>query len=158
MQNDCTILDEISCFSQISRLYIASSISKLRPLVRFLCLINSFYAGVVSCMYNIYIYIYRERERSNISNVSLIYLRCILIRSYILSLCLAYSLRISSSHRRTSFGTQNLDATWTSGCNCAGFRPPRDPTVQNANYRLIKVLATMFFFCHICPNQLTFEI
>ena len=67
MQNDCTNLEKISCFyqHQLFGLYFAikTSIFKLRPLFRFLFLINSSYRRCVSCMYNRY-------NRSNISNRS----------------------------------------------------------------------------------------
>ena len=64
VQNDRINWEKISCFCQKLDLTlyftIKSSIFKLRPLFRFLCLINSFYNKYVSCMYNI----------SNISNIS----------------------------------------------------------------------------------------
>ena len=64
VQNDRTNRQKVSCFCQNLqfRLYFAmkTSIFKLRPLLRFLRLINSFYRRYVSCMYN----------RSNISNRS----------------------------------------------------------------------------------------
>ena len=57
VQNDRTNWEKISCFCQNLdfTLYftIETSIFKLRPLFRFLCLINSFYRRYVSCMYNI---------------------------------------------------------------------------------------------------------
>ena len=67
VQNDRTNREKISCFRQKLdfTLYftIKTSIFKLWPLFRFLCLINSFYRRYVSCMYNI----------SNISNKYQIY-------------------------------------------------------------------------------------
>ena len=64
VQNDRTNREKISCSCQILplRMYFAikTSIFQLRPLLRFLHLINSFYRKYVSCMYN----------RSNISNKS----------------------------------------------------------------------------------------
>ena len=64
VQNDHTNRENISCFCQTLqfRMYLAikTPIFQLRPLLRFLYLINSFYRRYVSCMY----------DRSNISNVS----------------------------------------------------------------------------------------
>ena len=64
VQNDRTNREKISYFCQNLqfRMYFAikTSIFQLRPLLRFLCLINSFYRRYVSCMYN----------RSNISHIS----------------------------------------------------------------------------------------
>ena len=58
VQNDRTNRENILCFRQYLdfTLYftINTSILKLRPLFRFLCLINSFYRRYVSCIYNIY--------------------------------------------------------------------------------------------------------
>ena len=58
VQNDRTNWEKISCFCQKLDLTlyftIKTSIFKLRPLFRFLCLINSFYRRYVSCIYNIY--------------------------------------------------------------------------------------------------------
>ena len=58
VQNDRINWEKISCFCQKLdlTLYFAikTSIFKLRPLFRFLCLINSFYRRYVSCIYNIY--------------------------------------------------------------------------------------------------------
>ena len=62
VQNDRINWEKISCFCQKLDLTlyftIKTSIFKLQPLFRFLCLINSFYRRYVSCMYTI----------SNISN------------------------------------------------------------------------------------------
>ena len=58
VQNDRINWEKISCFCQKLDLTlyftIKTSIFKLRPLFRFLCLINSFYRRYVSCIYNIY--------------------------------------------------------------------------------------------------------
>ena len=58
VQNDRINWQKISCFCQKLDLTlyftIKTSIFKLRPLFRFLCLINSFYRRYVSCIYNIY--------------------------------------------------------------------------------------------------------
>ena len=67
VQNDRTKLEKISCFCQNLqfRMYfsIGTSVFQLRPLLRFLCLINSFYRRYVSSMYN-------RSNRSNRSNLS----------------------------------------------------------------------------------------
>ena len=67
VQNDSTNREKISCVCQNLqlRMYfdIKTSIFKLRPLFRFLLLINSFYRRYVFCIYNIY----------NISNISIHY-------------------------------------------------------------------------------------
>ena len=66
-QNDRMGRTVMSCFCQILDFIIGFatkiSIFKHPPLLRFLCLINSFYRRYVSCMYNI----------SNISNIYQIY-------------------------------------------------------------------------------------
>ena len=96
--------EKISCFRQNLDFSIGFatkiSIFKLRPLFRFLCLINSFYRRYVSCVYTI----------SNISNISPIYpiyfvysIHSIhsVIRSYVLGFLAYFPCRISSSHRTT---------------------------------------------------------
>ena len=64
VQNDRTNREKIlpCCQNLQFRMYVAIKTSsfQLRPLLRFLCLINPFYRRYVSCMYN----------RSNISNIS----------------------------------------------------------------------------------------
>ena len=56
VQNDRTNLEKKSCFCQNLQFSVCfaieTSILKLRPLLRFLCLINSFYRRYVSSMYN----------------------------------------------------------------------------------------------------------
>ena len=104
VQNDRINWEKISCFRQHLdfTLYftIKTSIFKLRPLFRFLCLINSFYRRYVSCVYTI----------SNIPNISPIYpiyfvysIHSIhsVIRSYVLGFLSYFLCRISSSHCRT---------------------------------------------------------
>ena len=106
VQNDRINQEKISCFRQKLdfTLYftINTSICKLRPLFRFLCLINSFYRRYVSCVYTI----------SNISNISPIYpiyfvysIHSIhsVIRSYVLGFLSYFPCRIYSSHRITRF-------------------------------------------------------
>ena len=57
VQNDRINWKKISCFCQKLDLTlyftIKTSIFKLRPLFRFLCLINSFYRRYVSCIYTV---------------------------------------------------------------------------------------------------------
>ena len=102
VQNDRINWEKISCFCRKLDLTlyftIKTSIFKLRPLFRFLCLINSFYRRYVSCVYTI----------SNISNISPIYpiyfvysIHSIhsVIRSYVLGFLSYFLCRISSSHR-----------------------------------------------------------
>ena len=102
VQNDRINWEKISCFRQnldfTMYFTIKTSIFKLWPLFRFLCLINSFYRSYVSCVYTI----------SNISNISPIYpiyfvytIHSIhsVIRSYVLGFLAYFPCRISSSHR-----------------------------------------------------------
>ena len=102
VQNDRINLEKIECFRQhldfTMYFTIKTSIFKLWPLFRFLCLINSFYRSYVSCVYTI----------SNISNISPIYpiyfvysIHSIhsVIRSYVLGFLSYFPCRISSSHR-----------------------------------------------------------
>ena len=109
VQNDRTNQEKISCFHQKLDLTlyftIKTSIFKLWPLFRFLCLINSFYRSYVSCVYTI----------SNISNISPIYpiyfvysIHSIhsVIRSYVLGFLAYFPCRITFSHRITSFSKQ----------------------------------------------------
>ena len=100
-QNDRMGRPVISCFCQNLDFSIgfASNISNFTPpLLRFLCLINSFYRRYVSCVYTI----------SNIPNISPIYPIYFLysihsihsvIRSYVLGFLSYFLCRISSSHR-----------------------------------------------------------
>ena len=116
VQNDIINLKKQLCGCQNLDLAlyftIKTLIFKLRPLSRFLHLINSFYRTYVPCMYNISnisnVYIQYIIDIFNIFTYSILSIHSV-IRSHMLGFFLSYFLcRISSSHGRFARSMRDL--------------------------------------------------